>query len=361
MDDKPYWIAFNVFEGIGPLRFGALLKYFGTAKKAWEASTEELLEIGLGERLTEKFGKFREEFDIDKYLRSLKELRVEVLTLKDKRYPKLLRQIPTAPPVLYLKGEILAEDKKAIAVVGTRKVTNYGRQVTQILSKDLVEQGFTIVSGMARGVDSIAHQAALSAGGRTIAVLGCGINIVYPPENKGLYQKISRHGAVVSEVALGRYVTRGIFPARNRIISGLSLGVLVTEGAKDSGSLITAGYAGEQGREVFAVPGPITSQFSAAPMSLIKKGAKLVSNVKDILEELDITPHATRDKQHAIRVETEEEKRIIEILAEGNLQIDEIIRKSGWFSSKVGSLLSLMEIKGMVKNFGGMRYGIIDN
>ena len=355
--DKPYWIAFNVFEGIGPLRFGLLLKYFGSAEKAWKASRKELLEIGLGQKLTEKFLLFRKSFDFDKYLKRLELLKVSVLTLKDKKYPKLLREIKTAPFVLYVKGEIQSQDDKALAVVGTRKVTSYGREVTQVLTRDLVTQGLTIISGMARGVDSIAHQTALKAGGRTIAVLGCGIDIIYPPENRGLYQKICEKGAVVSEVPLGKYVTRGIFPARNRIISGLSLGILVTEGARVSGSLITASYAGEQGREVFAVPGPITSLFSQGPASLIKKGAKLVYNAKDILEELDMRFEVLGSRFEGRKGETEEERKIIKILQDGNLHIDEIVRKSDLKISQVGSILSLMEIKGMVKNFGRMIYG----
>ena len=336
-----------------------LYEYFGSAKKAWEASQNELLKINLGQKLTLKFLKFRGVFDIDKYLEKLKELKIEVLTWEDEGHPKLLREIPTAPPVLYVKGKITVEDNKALAVVGTRKVTPYGRQVTQVLTRDLVDQGLTIVSGMARGVDSIAHQAALDAGGRTIAVLGCGVDLVYPPENKELYQKISENGAVVSEVPLGKYVRRGIFPARNRIISGLSLGILVTEGACDSGSLITASYAGEQGREVFAVPGPITSPLSHGPANLIKKGAKLVYNVKDILDELNIGYRGKGIRDSQIKGETKEEEKIIEILKNGNLHIDEIIRKTGWGTSKVSGILSLMEVKGMIKNFGGMSYGLI--
>ena len=358
MQDKPYWIAFNVFEGIGPLRFGLLLKYFGSAKKAWQASRKELLEIGLGQKLTERFIAFRRSFEVDKYLKKIKALKTEVLTLKDKEYPRLLREIPTAPFVLYVKGQILPQDGKALAVVGTRKVTNYGREVTQVLTRDLVAQGLTIVSGMARGVDSIAHQTALKVSGRTIAVLGCGIDIIYPPENRGLYQNICEKGAVVSEVPLGKYVTRGIFPARNRIISGLSLGILVTEGARSSGSLITASYAGEQGREVFAVPGPITSPFSQGPASLIKKGAKLVYNAKDVLEELNLELKVKSEKLKVIKGENKEEEKIIKILQEGNLHIDEIVRKSELKISQVGSILSLMEIKGIVNNFGGMIYGI---
>lgn len=359
--DKPYWVGFNTFDGIGPLRFKLLLEYFGSAEKAWRASREELLKIGLGIKITERLVKYRATFNIDSYLRKLEELGIKVLIWEDEGYPKLLRQISTAPAVLYVKGKILPQDGKALAVVGTRKVTVYGRQVTQVLTRDLVAQGLTIVSGMARGVDSIAHQVALTAGGRTIAVLGCGIDLIYPPENKRLYQKISENGAVVSEVPLGKYVTRGVFPARNRIISGLCFGVLVTEGAKDSGSLITASFAGEQGREVFAVPGPITSPFSQGPANLIKKGAKLVYSVKDILEELNMGHRVKSVGYKEIKGETKEEKKIVEILKDGNLHIDEIIRKTGWGTSKVGGILSLMEVKGMVKNFGRMRYGINKN
>jgi DNA processing protein len=357
--DLPYWVAFNVFAGIGPQRFKLLVDYFGTARQAFEASEKTLSKIGLPQNLLEKFLLFRQKFNPQKFLAEVDKKGIKILTLKDKGYPELLRQIPDAPPVLYIKGEIKPEDALALAVVGTRKISSYGREVTEILVRDLVASGLTIVSGMARGVDSLAHKTAIEAGGRTIAVLGCGVDLVYPPENKQLYEEIIKHGAVISEVPPGQYVARGIFPARNRLISGLSLGVLVTEGAEDSGSLITARDAAQQGREVFAVPGPITSYLSAAPSILIKEGAKLVYNVSDILEELKIADRGKRLAAREVIPESPEEESILKILTDGQKHIDEVVRISGMETGKVASLLTLMEIKGKVKNLGGMIYTIM--
>lgn len=356
--DLPYWIAFNVFVGIGPQRFKVLLDYFGTAQKAYEAKDEIWQKIGLPSNLVTSFLTFRHKFDPQKFLEQVQKKEIKILTLKDKAYPELLKQISDAPPVLYIKGELLTQDSLAIGVVGTRKISSYGREVTEILTRDLVVNGLTIVSGMARGVDSLAHKTAIEAGGRTIAVLGCGVDLVYPPENKALYEQIICSGAVVSEVPPGQYVARGIFPARNRIISGLSLGVLVTEGAEDSGSLISAKDAANQGREVFAVPGPITSYLSAAPSMLIKNGAKLVYNVSDILDELDIKSKVKSQKAKEVIPENPDEEKILKILADGQVHIDNLVRISGMETGKVSSLLTLMEIKGKVKNLGGMVYSL---
>ncbi len=356
--DLPYWLAFNVFVGIGPARFKILLDYFKTAKKAYEAPEKTWKELGLNENLVNNFFSFRQKFDPQKFLEQVRKKGIKILTLKDKTYPELLRQISDAPPVLYIRGEIRPEDSLAIGVVGTRKITSYGREVTEILVRNLVANGITIVSGLARGVDSLAHKTTIEAGGRTIAVLGCGVDLCYPPENKKLYEEIISHGAVVSEVPPGQYVARGIFPARNRIISGLSLGVVVTEGARDSGSLISARDAVNQGREVFAVPGPITSYLSAAPAILIKEGAKLVYNVSDILDELDIKTKKQKNESKKVVPESPDEEKILKVLAEGQLHIDSIVKISGMTVSQVSSLLTLMEIKGKVKNMGGMVYTI---
>lgn len=356
--DLPYWLAFNVFTGIGPQRFKVLLDYFGSAKKAYEAEEKILRQIGLAPKLVDDFLIFRKQFNPQKFLEVVLKKGITILTLKDKDYPVNLRQISDAPPVLYVKGIIKRGDLLALAVVGTRKISSYGREVTEILVRNLVASGLTIVSGMARGVDSLAHRTAIEAGGRTIAVLGCGADLIYPPENRQLYQEIISHGAVVSEVPPGQYVARGIFPARNRIISGLSLGVLVTEGACDSGALITARDAAQQGREVFAVPGPITSPLCAAPSILIKEGAKLVLNVSDILEELKIEARVKKSIAKSVLPENPEEEEVLKILAEGQLYIDEIVRVSGLETGKIASLLALMEIKGKVKNLGGMVYTI---
>jgi len=371
-EEKKYWVGFNVFEGIGPLRFKLLLDYFETAEKAYKASVEELRKIGLGEKLVLKFEESRKNFDLDSYLLRVSQLGIEVLISEDKNYPKLLKEIQDYPPVIYVKRRLKSAntekssselqsasifEKKAVAVVGTRLPTAYGRKVTEMMVEGLVANGLVIVSGLARGIDAIAHKHTIYNKGLTIGVLGCGLDKVYPPEHKGLIEEIIKSGgAVISEFPLGMDAVPGNFPARNRIISGLSLGVMVTEAAEDSGSLITASHAAEQGREVFAVPGPITSPMSKGTAELIKKGAKLVTGVEDILEELGIRGATGRKSTTGTTgMElTEDEKKILEILKEGDLGIDDIIRKSGLDSGKVGSLLSIMEIRGLIKNYNGV-------
>ncbi|HNP89266.1 MAG: hypothetical protein BWY24_00826 [Microgenomates group bacterium ADurb.Bin219] len=375
--EKKYWLAFNVCQGIGPLRFKLLLDYFGSAEKAYRAKESELLKIGLGEKLVAKFENCRHNFDIDSYLLRVLKLGITPLTLEDKNYPELLKQIQNPPPVIYVKsisgstgtsdiGEIL--NQKAVAVVGTRLPTIYGKKVTEIIVEGLVARGIVIVSGLARGIDAIAHRQTLVNQGLTIAVLGCGLDRMYPPEHNQLAQEIIKSGgALVSEFPLETEAAPGNFPARNRIISGLALGVVVTEAAKDSGSLITASQAAEQGREVFAVPGPITSAMSKGTAELIKKGAKLVTGVEDILEELNIrnrdrvrvlrpAQDKIRDRNRAAATveTTDDEKKVLVVLKDEDLEIDQIIRKSGLDSAKVGGLLSIMEIKGLIRSYNGV-------
>ncbi|MCL4338931.1 DNA-processing protein DprA [Patescibacteria group bacterium] len=364
-DEKKYWLGFSAFPGIGPLRFALLLKFFKTAQKAWEAKREKLLEIGLGEKLTESFCAFRMSFSLKDYIELLNKKSIRVLTLKDSTYPKLLKEIAAAPFVLYIRtdGEIAFDDERNIAVVGTRKITSYGREVTARLTRDLVAFGCTIVSGMAYGVDTVAHHTAIESGGRTIAVLGCGVDVIHPQSNTPLYWNIVRkYGMVISEFPAGQYASKGLFPARNRIISGLSRGVLVTEGAEDSGALITARCAVEQGREVFAIPGPITSSLSAGPAKLLKQGAKLVAKVEDILEELNIrnmqiNKLSNRQMDESMIELSIEERKILEILQNENMHFDEIIRRTGLESAKLGGLLTVLEMKGIVKNFGAGMFG----
>ena len=287
-EETKSYIAFSIFPGIGPVRFRLLVSYFGSAVAAWNAPVSELKNINLGEKLTEKFDYFRKTFDIDDYIHQLEKLHVSVLINTNPKYPELLKHISDAPFLLYVKGRGSKINlDKTIAIVGTRRITPYGEKVTKKLVHDLVASGFTIVSGMAYGVDAVAHRAAIDAGGKTIAVLGCGIDIIAPPSNKKLYYDIiNGNGAVISEMPLGLRPEKGLFVARNRIISGLSHGVVVTEGADDSGALITARNAGEQGREVFAVPGPVTSPYSRGPSRLLRNGAALVESADDIVEAL---------------------------------------------------------------------------
>ncbi|MCJ7804737.1 DNA-processing protein DprA [Patescibacteria group bacterium] len=289
-NEKMYWFAFSLIDGLGPKRFALLKNYFGSVQKAWQASFEDLIRLGLDKKTTEKFLKFKKNINLSSSFLRLREKRIECQILADDTYPENLKKIDNPPFVLFVKGKIKASDKKALAVVGSRRMSCYGLKVTQKLVNDLVKEKITIVSGLARGIDTMVHQTALKAGGRTIAVLGSGLENIYPPENKSLAEEIIKgHGAVVSEFPPEQPPAPANFPARNRIIAGLSLGTLVIEGAAKSGSLITARWAAEQGKEVFAVPGPIDVVGSQAPLFLIKQGAKVVETVEDILEELNFS------------------------------------------------------------------------
>jgi DNA processing protein len=344
------------------LAFKLLYDFFGSAKAIWQAKREEVLATGLQVRIVNDFLRFRRRFNPDGYSAWLKKKEIKFFTLRDKNYPKNLKEIDDAPFVLYYKGTIKKEDGQALGVVGTRRPTVYGREVTQNLVTDLVGCGLTIVSGLARGVDSIAHKTVIECGGRTIAVFACGLDVIYPPENKRLSEMIIKNGALVSEFPPGLKPSLGSFPYRNRIISGLSLGVLVTEGAERSGSLITARRAVEQGREVFAVPGAITNRMSGATAKLLKDGAKLVRNVGDILEELKIeiriTPRNDSGAKEPHDSGSEELALILDILQDGALHIDEISRRSKLAIGQVASLLTVMEIQRRVRNLGGMTYGL---
>ena len=362
MDERSYWIGFSVFPGIGPVRFRLLLEYFGSAKAAWLASESELAAIKLSEKIRIEFIRFRKTFDIESYCKRLEELHVGTLTLYDKKYPALLSQISDAPFLLYVKGsktKIPIDLSKTIGIVGTRHVTSYGTEVTKNLVAELVLHGFTIVSGLAYGVDAIAHEAAMKNNGNTIAVLGCGIDIVAPSSNANLYTQIATGGgAIVSEMPLGLRPSKGLFPARNRIISGLSLGIVVTEGADDSGALITARFAAEQGREVFAVPGPITSPYSRGPAKLLKNGAKLVESASDILDELGIAQTAKVEAKSTILGETKEEQKIIDVLQKERMHIDTLVHRTNLTIVEVAATLTVLEMRNVVKDFGEKIYGL---
>lgn len=357
MTNTSYLLALHSIDGLGPIRLKAILDYFKDPKLAWEANGSELLKIGIPRPTVELLVETRKKLDPQNYMESIKDKDIKWMSLFDEDYPKLLFQIYDPPVVFYYKGEILPQDDKAIAIVGTRKMTGYGKTVTEQFTRDLISAGLTIVSGLAWGVDSQAHKSAIDALGRTLAVLGGGLNQIYPPENSMLAQNIVEgHGAVISEFPPDFPSMPGNFPSRNRIISGLSLATLVTEAAEDSGSLITARVALEQGREVFAVPGPITSDLSKGPIDLIKEGARIAADAKEILEELGIR-QGVRDKgQGESQNLSEEEKKVLEILENENLHIDEIGRKLSMDAAKISALLLKMEIAGYVQNLGSSNY-----
>lgn len=353
MEERLYWLGFAVFPGIGPVRFKRLLDHFGTARLAWEASLPDLKKAGLGDITAIRMDEFRRNFSVSDYFQKLQNAGVKFFTLRDYQYPELLSRIKNPPFVLYVKGDFdfrKIENQKMIAIVGTRKITSYGSQVTEQVARDLVDVGCIIVSGLAMGVDSKAHSVTLEGNGKTIAVLGSGVDICTPRENSSLYRRIlEAKGAIVSEFPLGQEPIKGSFPSRNRIIAGLCAGVVVTEGAADSGALITAKDAFSNNRKVFAVPGPITSDLSKGPNLLIAKGAILVSSARDILKALDITQ---KPRVRKIQGETQDEQAIIDLLQNEQLQIDELIKKAHIQAARIGTILSLMEMKGTVRNLG---------
>lgn len=358
MTDPKYWLGFNLVKGIGPAKIQALLDHFGDLGAAWNANELELERIGIDRRALAALCEARTQINLDDYSKRVKKAGITVLTWECESYPRYLREVPAAPPVLYVSGTVQEADRWAVAVVGTRRLTAYGRQVARELVTGLVRNNVTIISGLARGIDAIGHKTALEAGGRTIAVLGSGLDQVYPPEHRGIARRIVQkgQGAVVSEYALGTPPDAKNFPPRNRIISGLALGVVVIEAGERSGALITADFALEQNREVFAVPGNINSRASAGTNRLIQQGAKLVSGVQDILEELNLTMVPQQVAVQMALPESAEEAEILKHLSPQPIHVDALSRASGLSSADVSSTLALMELKGMVQQVGGMRY-----
>jgi DNA processing protein len=356
MNDTRYWLGFNRVMGIGPAKLRALLDHFGDLEMAWRASSSDLREAGLDRRALEYLLAARSAMDLDAEVAKVHRLGAKIVTWDDADYPPQLKSIAAPPPLLYVKGAFASADQWAIAVVGTRRATAYGREVTRSLVSDLARSGVTIVSGLARGIDAAAHQAALDAGGRTLAVLGHGIDFVYPPEHRQLAEQIIEHGALVTDYPVGTPPEGGNFPPRNRIISGLSLGVLVVEGAAPSGARITAEFAMEQGRDVFAVPGNILQRSSELPNTLIQEGAIPVLKVDDILEPLNLTMVAQHAEAREVIPADETEAKVLQLLSAEPAHIDEIQRTTGLPIAQVSSTLALMELKGMVRQVGGMNY-----
>jgi DNA processing protein len=354
--NERYWVGFNVVRGIGPTRLRALLDYFGDVERAWHASAGELRSAGLDRRSLENLLAARSTLDLDRELERVAAVDAHVLTWESPGYPPLLREIAAPPPVLYVKGTITEEDAWALAVVGTRRTSVYGREAARRLTAALARSGVTIISGLARGIDGEAHQAALKAGGRTIAVLGCGIDQVYPPEHRRLAQQVVAQGALVSDFPLGTKPEGRNFPPRNRIISGLSLGVLIVEAGVRSGALITADYAAEQGRDVFAVPGSIYTRGSAGTNALIRDGAKVVLGPEDILEELNLTMVAEQIEARQVLPADETEAALLAHLSAEPTHVDDLRQQMGLPIAQVTSTLALMELKGMVRQVGGMKY-----
>src|SRR3990172_8261653 len=352
-----YWIAFNRIPGIGRVRFGLLEKHFQSLGDAWQATASALTEAGLERAVVQRIVAGRPDIDPDAELERLETTGVRAVAGNDAAYPARLKEMYDPRPVFYIRGELFEGDEWALAVVGTRRPTPYGRQVAEELSLALAQNSICVVSGLARGIDAIAHRAALEPGGRTVAVRACGLDIVYPPEHAKLAHEITERGALVSDYPLGTQPRGDYFPRRNRIMSGISLGVLVVEGDVKSGALITARLALEQDREVFAVPGSIFSPQSRGTNAIIQKGeAKLVQTVEDVLEELNLTMVPHQIEMQELMPATDTECDLLRHMSKEPVHIDEVCRQSGLPVSTVSSVLAMMELKGLIKQMGPMAY-----
>lgn len=360
--DLKHLNALNKINGLGSASLKKLLAYFGSAEIAWQAKLQDLARSGIGESLAQKIAEEKGKINPAEEMAKLEKENIQITTLEDENYPSLLKEIHNPPFVLYVRGEIDFNASPMIAIVGSRKFTDYGLSAAQKFARELSQAGFIIVSGMALGIDAIAHQAALEAGGKTVAVLGSSVDDknIFPRNNFNLGQEIIRSGALLSDYPVETAAGIGTFPARNRIIAGMTLGTLVIEAGEKSGTLITAGLALEYNREVFAVPGPIFSPQSVGTHELIKKGAKLVSRTEDILEELNLETEKKKEAPIQRNPDTHEERIILEILTHEPLHIDNIAKLSKLGTSTVASTLAMMEIKGWIRNVGGQNYILIN-
>jgi DNA processing protein len=356
VDSRAYWIAFNRVTGIGPARLAALLDTCGSAEAAWCASIQQMQAARLDRRSIESLLNARREIHPQQEWQRVQDAGVTALTWEDSEYPAALRTIDAAPPVLYVRGRLTSQDEWAVALVGTRRASTYGREVAHVLGSELARQGVTVVSGLALGIDTVAHRAALEAGGRTLAVLGSGLDQVYPPQNRGLAAAIAEQGAVISDYALGTRPDANNFPPRNRIISGLSRGVVIVEAGDRSGALITARFAAEQGRDVFAVPGSILHPGSAGCNALIRQGAAPLLSVDDVLEQLDLLHLEERIDARAAVPADPQEQQLLALLSSEPAHIDEIMRGAQLPPATVGGLLTVMELKGLVRQVAPMTY-----
>jgi len=356
MSDTPYWVAFSRISTIGRARIERREGAFGSLRDAWSASASALKDAGLDAKAVSAVLAQRPAIDPNAEMERLQRAGIEALTWHDPRYPARLHEAYDRPPVLYLRGELAGADAWCVAVVGTRKATTYGRQATEQIVEGLVRNGVTVVSGLARGIDAIAHQMAMRAGGRTLAVLPCPVNEVYPASHAQLAERVVTQGALLSDYPLGARMQRESFWRRNRIVAGMTLGTVVVEAGDSSGALLTAKLALEENREVFAVPGSLFAPMSRGPNALIQQGAKLVRNAEDILIELDLmrVPQQLELRQALPADETE--RTLLALLGPEPVHVDDITRGSTLPVSTVSGALAMLELKGMIRQISGMQY-----
>jgi DNA processing protein len=356
VNEKRYWVGFNLVKGIGAVRLQGLRDHFGDLAIAWQAPSDALQAAGLSSKLAERVIQVRSGVDLDNYLERVNKQGIEIITWDDVLYPPRLKEIDQPPPVLYLRGSLIPEDIWAVAVVGTRRISTYGRQVAEDVGSFLAANGVTVVSGLARGVDAIAHQSALKAGGRTIAVLGCGVDRIYPPEHTQLAGRIMANGAILSDYAMGTPPDASNFPPRNRIISGLSMATVIIEAGETSGALITAQFAIDQGREVFAVPGNILAPQSKGTNKLIAQGAHPLLSVHDLMDILNLTRVTEQSQSRRVLPVDETESILMSVLTQEPIHMDEIRIQTGLPIERVSATLVMMELKGLVRQVGGLNY-----
>lgn len=361
MDSREALVALNMIEGVGPIRVRQLLEHFGEAPKILGASKSQLRQVrGIGEDTADAISNWEKSVDLAGELKRIADFGCHILTQADENYPASLKEIYDPPVVLYVKGELNSKDKNSVAMVGSRMTTHYGIEIARKLAYQLAYVGVTVVSGGARGIDTAAHQGALSGKGRTVAVLGTGINLIFPSENAELFERIATNGAVITQFPFNRQADKQSFPIRNRIVAGMTLGTVVVEANLTSGALITANFATEYGRQVFAVPGRIDSPRSKGCHDLIKKGAKLCEGAEDILSEFEyLFPASNRPPTAsetgvlpAIEL-SENEQKAYDALGDEELNTDDVIRRSGLPSSAVSVALLSLEMKRLVRQLPG--------
>ena len=354
--EQKFWVGLHRIPGVGSATLLAMKDSFGSLSAAWDASASDLRAIGLTDNAAQSISKSRREIDPDREMERIHRAGASVVTLDDSDFPRLLREIPHAPSVLYIRGEIKPSDELAVGIVGTRKATAYGADMARRFGFDFGQANVTVVSGLATGIDTVAHHAAIDGGGRTIAVLGSGVDVIYPARNRKLADSVINHGAIVSEYPLGTRPDARNFPARNRIISGLSRGVLVVEAPARSGALITASFAGDQGRDVYAVPGSARSPASSGCHNLIRDGATLVTSAQQILDEMLVDAARAAVQTRLDIPEAPDERALYNLIGAEPRHIDELCNVSGLAIQETSGALLALELKGLVRQQGSGYY-----
>ncbi len=354
--DNKYWVGFSRVKGIGAARTRLLLDYFGDLSNAWNGTEEQMRAAGLSPKIAQAFLEVRKNIDLDREMDHILRSDIRIITIEDNEYPKKLLSIEFPPPVIYVKGKIVETDEHAVAVVGTRHISSYGSQVAGELGRFLGQNHVCVISGLARGVDAVAHRAVLEAGGRTIAVLGSGVDVIYPPEHRDLAARIIENGALISDYYPGTPPEGVNFPPRNRIISGLSMATVIVEAGERSGALITAEFAASQGREVFAVPGPIYAPRSKGANRLIRDGALPLLNYSDLLEVLNLSQAEEFRYAKQVLPENDIELLLMKTLHNEPMHIDEIKATLGLPMEKISAALVMMKLKGLVKETENLTY-----